>query len=87
MYVKIDCGEWKTDMSSLPKSPDWLALFQAQTGQTRVLPKDAKRFLLGIGEQETEGNPDTQPLVRICTMEDLEKMLCKAGLTDSIKVK
>ena len=77
--MKINCGEWKTDMRSLLKSPNWHALFQAQTGQMRLLPKDAKRSLLGIVEQETDDNPDTQPLVRLCIMEDLEKMLCKAG--------
>jgi hypothetical protein len=54
------------------------------TGLNKVAQPSASE-VCGLS-QETEDNPDTQPLVRLCTMEDLEKMLCKAGLTDPIKV-
>jgi hypothetical protein len=78
-------------MIFLSNTPSWYELFQAQTGQRGLLAEDAKTFSLGIAEQGedyyTVLSPDSQPLVRLYSMEDLKKRLDKAGMHEPIKVK
>lgn len=62
-----------------------------QTRPKRLLAQGAKRFSLGILDEGDEyytllDDRESHPLVRLYSMEDLEKMLDRTGLTDPIKV-